>query len=36
MDIAMESAAVFASSLKRSLNLDGKIDPDSISFEIYK
>ena len=36
MEMALESASVFASSLKRSLNLEGMIEPGSIKFEIYK
>ena len=35
MEMALESASVFASSLKRSLNLEGMIEPGSINFEIY-
>lgn len=35
-EIALESAAVFASSHKHSLNLEGMIEPGSIYFEIYK
>lgn len=36
MDIAYESAAVFASACKQSLHLEGSIEPKSILFEIYK
>lgn len=35
MELAMENAAVFASAYKRSLNIDGKIEPGSICFEIF-
>ena len=36
MDIALDSAAVIASVHKQSMHLEGKIEPNSISFEIYK
>jgi len=36
MDIALDSAAVIASAHKKSMHLEGKIEPKSISFEIYK
>lgn len=36
MGMALESASVFASTHKRSLNLEGMIEPGSINFEIYK
>lgn len=36
MDIAMENAAMFASAYKNMSHLEGKIDPNSISFEVYK
>ena len=36
MDIALDSAAVIASAHKQSMHLEGKIEPNSISFEIFK
>lgn len=36
MDIAMDSASVIASAYKSMSRIEGKIEPDSISFEIYK
>ena len=36
MDIALDSASVIASANKQSLHLEGKIESNSISFEIYK
>lgn len=36
MIIAMENAAIFASAYKKMSHLKGKIDPDSISFDIYE
>lgn len=36
MGIALDSAAVIASSYKQSIHLDGTIEHNSNSFEIYK
>ena len=36
MSIASDSASVIASAYKQSLHLDGKIESNSISFEIYQ
>ena len=36
MGIALENAWIFASHQKESLHLDGKIEPNSVNFEIYK
>lgn len=36
MDIAMESAAVIASAYKSMSHLEGNIESNSISFDIFK
>ena len=36
MGIALDCASVIASANKQSLHLDGDIESNSISFEIYK
>lgn len=36
MDIAMDSAAVIASAYKSMSRMEGMIESNSISFEIYK
>ena len=36
MDIAYESAAIFAADCKKTLALNERIEPGSIEFEIYR
>lgn len=36
MGIAFENAWIFASQQKESLHLEGKIEPNSVNFEIHK